>query len=459
MTQGQLDPVSRVDLVVRCVLSLQEEVLMDERVAELEARLRDLSRRIGQAKHAGRDPSGLVDQHRDLQKQLRLLQSESSVETPDADQTPLFRTQVITRVEDLDNIKDDYEALLVRSPTTSPFMSLYWLIPRFRHLCAQDYDLRFIAVYHRDGRLVGAAPLMIGVERWHLLRQEVLRFVGTSPHINNYLNSFLVDPKLAVNAMDLLTAVMWGMTHPETALVLDHISPFADGAMLRRRLLDDWHRDWMVLSGGQGYYGTLGTSFEAFVRQLPSKKARENLRRQPKRLREAFDCVECRSCDSTEDLEAFLSRLRLLSMWRQAQKGQRSSLSRDAEFASTVEGMSLMWEQGWVRTYELVCDGESAGLALGVVFGDTYFSCQRVFNPDFARFGVSHCLLAQIVDDCIAKGVRQINLVTGGESYKAEYFVPQRPCFSMVGLPTSHAARAKLLGRYALKSLWRWARR
>ena len=92
-----------------------------------------------------------------------------------------LRPRIYENLEDLENLRSDWEALLSQFPCTTSFSTLEWLIPWWRAFGSDD---RLQVVAFRDAleSLVGVAPLALGEERSFGSKLRLLRLMGDGSH-------------------------------------------------------------------------------------------------------------------------------------------------------------------------------------------------------------------------------------------------------------------------------------
>jgi len=236
-------------------------------------------------------------------------------------------------------------------------------------------------------------------------------------------------------------------------VILDHVSPFADGQAMRAHLLASAGRDWLMLQEEAAYYGPLGSSMEEFISLVPQLRRRNRIRQGDRRLREVFTSVEHRTPANAEEVLAGVSELISMSMRRHRAKGSDSTLSGEQEGAFLREAFDKLHAAGMLRLIELVCDGQVCATTAALVYRGNCYSYQVCIEPRFADYHPGHHVMVELIRRSIDEGLETFNFLTGSGQYKAEYFPRRTPPFSLIGLPPKGRARSTELLKRLLQSL------
>jgi CelD/BcsL family acetyltransferase involved in cellulose biosynthesis len=365
---------------------------------------------------------------------------------------PGLSVEVLTTAPELEQIRDAYEALLARSESPSPHLTLEWLLPWYRIYC-QDYDLHFVIVRGPEGSLVGAAPLMTGRERWKLLSRTVVRFLGTGQGLLGQFFACPTDPAYQEQALRCIAECLVGLLAEHDVALLEHVSPFADGTRLITSLLQVSEVDLLLTTREPSVYGDLPGSFAEFISTVQSKNRRNYLRRGERLLSGPDQQLTGEDCASEEELDAFLEVLMRFSMERQATKGRTSTWTSTRNQLARREIFGAFLRRGWLRLEKLSCEGQPIAARLGFAYRDTYFANQSGFDQAFATLRPSHCLYGRRIHLCIEEGLRHFCFGPGDSQYKRDYFPEALPDTNIAVLRKRGAGRAKEAAKLFVQSL------
>ncbi|MEN6303560.1 MAG: GNAT family N-acetyltransferase [Armatimonadia bacterium] len=392
---------------------------------DVKLRVQELSRAIAEAKAEGRDASDLIAQHQALRRQLT-----NGKPPPRKHGPPSLTLEVLTSLDGLP--PTDYEDLLAESETVSPFMTLNWLEPWYAAY-GGDYDLH-LAVVRQGDRLLAALPLMIGMERRHGLRRRVARFVGTGPGLRGNYFSMPLRSGAAEQTGDLLNEHLESLLDSVT-LVLQNLSPFADGTKTLRLLCRQPHRSISLTTQIGCVHGSLPDTFDKFIQSVPTATRRTSLRHGDAPLRQHGD-VEYRVCRRSEQIPEFLDSLGRLSVQRRAREGQQSTWAVRQNTEAREQVCARFLADDRLRLELLTYDKKPIAALIGFVYNNIYFCYNMALDQAFSDYQPGHLLLAWRIRQSIDEGLTGFNFLVGDADYKRQYFRQVLPELTATVLPS-----------------------
>lgn len=359
---------------------------------------------------------------------------------------------VLTSPDQVEAMRGEYDALLARSGSVSPHLTLEWLLPWYQ-VYGADYDLHFVTVREDTGRLVAAAPLMRGQERWKFLSRNVVRFLATGPGLLGQFFACPADPEPREATLGIIAEHLVSLLDHCDLVILDHLSPLVDGSALLAALRRQPTVDLLLASGEPTIYGDLPASFDDYVKSVHNKNRRNYLRRGDRLLTDSDSQLRGEDCVRLEDLDEYLELLAALSIERQATKGRISTWAKNQTWTARRLVFSAFLQRGWLRLERLLHAGQPIAARAGFVHGDTYFANQAGFNQQFHALRPSHILYGRRIRLSIEEGLRHFCFGPGYAEYKREYFPGILPNTSVTILPKSGSGRTKEATRLLLQSL------
>jgi CelD/BcsL family acetyltransferase involved in cellulose biosynthesis len=297
-----------------------------------------------------------------------------------------------------------WQEMATRSTQWSPFSSAayqkaWWT--EFGHTC----ELSVLVMEHGD-RVVGLAPLCR--DEWTgLVRVRALGGVALTDY---------GGPLCAPEAMPEVAAglVSWferevprGFLHlrdvrPELGLSFALLPPAEDAGL-----------ELMVRRDSTTALLPLPDSWDAYTAALPSKH-RHELRRKLRRLeRQYADATVRRATEATleRDLGSFVA------LHRQAigRKGAFMRAARVRFFTALAESFD---RAGWLRLNLLEADGSVLAATFGFTVRDVFYLYNMAFDPRTAAVSPGIVLVARVIQEAIAEGVRTFDFLRGAERYK-----------------------------------------
>lgn len=313
----------------------------------------------------------------------------------------------------------------------NPFISPAWF---HAWLSCQDGELQPWVVVVRDGEEVrGLLPLVTAPRQ----RPRRLRFAGG--RFGDYFHP--VSSADDEEAVALAVAHALGEKQRDWgALVLDNVDVAASWVDVLRRsstrrlaAMED-HREplpYIDLSGISSWDEYLATRSRSF---------RAHLRREL-RVLERDHAVRFRRSSNLAELGNDVSAFFDLHERRWETRG-RSSLSRGHVRRALSDFATRAFEAGWLRLWFLEVDDEPIAAWYGWQVGRRYAHYQSGLDPSWSRRSAGLVLLGRTIQDAIAEGAAEYDMLSGGEAYKQRFASGRREARSLVVTRAWHPLRA-----------------
>lgn len=323
---------------------------------------------------------------------------------------PGMITRIITSIDELNSMEQDWADLLARSIAHTPFQYLHYNQVWWSTLGGGEWsqgDPWIFAGYDRSNRLVGIAPLFLPYPD----RGE-LRLIG-SLEISDYLD-FIME---AEHASEFVETLLFELFEKE---------PFGTRRLILDNLLEESPSipliEQSVSAKGWGFSQQrmepapllmLPSSQEAYFEKLESKQRRE-FKRKMRRAAEYPARVSWRVENQPEDINSNME-IFLDLMGNDAAKRSFLTDAMKEHFRTLAVVGS---EAGWLHLAFLEVSGEP-------VFGYLYFVAQNrawvynsAFNPDHLALSPGWVLMGYLIQWAIEAGLEGIDFMRGDEAYK-----------------------------------------
>lgn len=325
----------------------------------------------------------------------------------------MMRTELVTDIKIFENLREEWNALLARSPCAGVFLRHEWLFTWWEVFGAPHRLFIMLCREKEGGELLGVLPAYR--ERRSAL-WRTLRLLG-SRHVSSDFLGMLVDPQHQGEVMKAIADRLRFQRAEWDLLDLDDLEP--RGALvnhLQYALGDDWKG--RISPGGSTRcpYIRLPADWETFLRTL-SKKMRSNVRYFRKALGKCGE-VEVERVDSVEGGEAALEDLmRLRREWLR-DRGYRWSCPPEAYRTFHARAWKRMLPEGLIRIRFLCLDGRRVAAAYVLRLGTSAYFYQTAFDKAYARHSVGSVLLGHIIEEAISEGCTRFEFLRGEENYK-----------------------------------------
>jgi CelD/BcsL family acetyltransferase involved in cellulose biosynthesis len=305
----------------------------------------------------------------------------------------------LTRIADLEALRDLWLDLFHRCPEATPFQRPEWLLPWCRRFAPEAVR---VVLVHAGGRLIGMLPLAISGSAARLLGEG----------ITDYLDA-LVDPEHEREALDGFA----GEIAAWSGCMLSALPPSSPLLrMPKPRDFDDvvtMNDVCPVLSLASG-----------ITHALPKEMAR-NLRRARARAetagRLAFVTADAaRRCELLEALFALHG----------ARWDGGGVLGDETVRAFHREASAAMLEAGLLRLHAVTLDDRIVAVVYGFATKDALYLYLQGYDPALAALSPGTLAVGFAIEEAAREGARAVDMLRGREGYKYRFGAVDRPTWS-----------------------------
>lgn len=339
---------------------------------------------------------------------------------------------IITSVEALRSIKDEWNALLERADGDTLFMTPAWTLT-WLQVSTEPIDLFTIAVYD-DAKLVGLVPFYLA--SLHILRFKRVRCLRITADLNtsSEYQDIVVDRAYEDAAIHLMARTLIEHRHLFSFVWV----PFTD---VQRGATDRFEQLFRLTN-----LRTRFRPFSFYTAELPRSKAafdaslspkqRNNIRRYKKRL--APSSVRLEDLAHTVPTEESFSTLTTLHEARWQEQGDIGAFRRKPAFAH------------FLRTFSASADGRRllhiptlfyADRAIAIRYGYTYksvfYEIQTGFSTEFSGCGIVNIDLA--IEHAIDHGFKAYDFLAYAGDYKQRFTAAPRSGRSLLAVANGAA--------------------
>ena len=345
--------------------------------------------------------------------------------------------------------------------TKGPFLAPEWLSIYAASMCNEQSSTRAgdfrLLVAHREGRLVGALPLVVERRRLAGVPARILRSLSDD-HSQRF--DVLLDPAHADDVARALVAHLasardWDAV--ELQVVLDD-NAAAHAIVAAARAANLPIGEWPSMVSP---YLTLPSSAAELDKQLGGK-FRGNLRRRAKKLEAEVGKITLERLDGS-DLSAVALDAALdegFALEAAGWKGDAgTAIACDPTLRSRYGALAHAFAaRGQLACYFLRAGDRRVAFHFALADADTYYLFKPGFDPALANFGLGHLLVDAVARDLIARGIRELDFLGDDMPWKRDWTDKTRShSFRYLFAPTARgralAAWKFTLAPYA-KRLW-----
>jgi CelD/BcsL family acetyltransferase involved in cellulose biosynthesis len=362
----------------------------------------------------------------------------------------------ITTTEGFRALEPEWNALLAKSRADCVFLTWEWLFTWWKHF-HPGRELAIIAV--RDGaELVGIAPFMLRTSRFAGLSFRSFEFLGNSTVGSDYLD-VIVDER---RRLDVLRALGDHLDGAGVRLDLAQLARGdADALTMAAALARAGWRRIEMQTHVCPFIELRGQTWPSYLETL-GRAHRANLRRRLRQTGGKFQVTFTRAETADERRGALRALIRLhLARWRE--RGVSEAFATPALVAFHDEITQRALERGWLRLYVLALDAVPVASLYGLRYGRVFSFYQSGFDPAFAKWSVGLITMGLAIEQAIAEGAEEYDLLHGDESYKFLWAREQRQLSRVELYPPSASdlavAGARVVTRTAKRVIRKLAQR
>jgi CelD/BcsL family acetyltransferase involved in cellulose biosynthesis len=331
--------------------------------------------------------------------------------------------------EALERLREEWNPLLLRSKANRVFLTWEWVSIWWRHF-GTGRDLRVLLLRDGGGVLRGIAPLYLDVKSTPLGKVRKIQFLGyggdANPDFLNFVFEAGWEDACMEAAWDALVArrAEWDLLKltdlceeaPEATLL-------PEGAEKRGLRV---HRFLDTVCP----YLPLPDDFEALLagfRPSLRKEIRYRLRKFQKEpgAEEVSFAAPGRTDEGIEVL-AHLHQLRM----EESKRG--GNFKRSTYFRFHRDLMEEFAKHGWLELRILRVNGKDAAANYAFLYDGVLYGYQMGLNPEFYKMSLGTVLLTRIVQDLIAAGYREVDMLRGRSHWKYRWTQRERRNWTFV---------------------------
>jgi len=330
----------------------------------------------------------------------------------------------------------EWDDLLARSASDTVFLTWDWLWTWWEVYGA---DLEpCVATVREDGRLVAAAPLKIEERRRYGLTFRQLEFIGTGRAV----------------CPDFLDLVVEAGRERELVPVL--VDALETGRRWDKLALTDVPEDSPVRAALTATLGAGGLRPRSEVGCVcpylplpatwPELEARltHNFRRNHRKKRRRLGAVLVQWRDGA-DVGAAIATLAQLHQERMETSGRGGNFRRPDYRAFHERFAERAARRGWLYVAFLERGGKAIAARYGFVYRGTYYAYQSGFDPAAADDSPGEVLLGMVIEDLIARGIREFNFLRGAQPHKFHWTDRRRETLHVDAWPRAPLSHALAL--------------
>ncbi|MBI4436484.1 MAG: GNAT family N-acetyltransferase [Candidatus Omnitrophica bacterium] len=328
--------------------------------------------------------------------------------------------RVIQTLREFYQVRGEWNALLDAAPRPNIFLTVEWL-GSWWSVFGRGNQLYLLLAYDKD-QLVGGVPFYLTRRKMKkILSVRELRFVGTGGLVCPDHLTGLVAPGYEEAVIQKVKDFLVSIQHEWDTMMLRDIDvedPFC------RRLGEELKGSGRALIekrlGEVAPYVQLdGQGWDTYVASLKDSM-QKNIRRRRTKLNREFQTTFVKAGNPStleQDMQNFME----LHGKRRISIGSADKFSFEAYRLFHSRLAQELAGRGRLHLSFLELNGKRVAVQYGFEYQGRLFAYQTGFDPAYKQSGVFQILMGYILEDCCKRGIREVDLLRGGENYKYDW--------------------------------------
>jgi CelD/BcsL family acetyltransferase involved in cellulose biosynthesis len=273
-----------------------------------------------------------------------------------------------------------------------------------------DRELVIAIVRNADGRVIAIVPLRLNKRRPFGLDIHYLEF----PDVPVPIRDVVIDPSgpadeildFLFQSLGKVLDIRWDYFHFREVLADSVLVPHEDLSLSNRRLVQRI-----------GHSHALDVSESGYLAKVLSSNARNNLRRNQKKL-EKLGTFEFRTVSEFPDLEAAYDEFLTTEAagWKSVSGGKRAIKLHADQTRFYYDLMKRLSSSGRCHIHLLYLNGEAIASDYCIISGDKSFSVKHGYDETYSKMAPGNLLRAYTIEYYEkSKSINTIDLVSGWE--------------------------------------------
>jgi CelD/BcsL family acetyltransferase involved in cellulose biosynthesis len=322
-------------------------------------------------------------------------------------------------------IRNEWNGLLKNSDSTSIFLTWEWIYIWWNVYGDDKKRSYILTARNTEGQLIGIAPCyLIQRKRFKYIPIKEIRFLGYGESVKPEYLDFITIPE---RRKDVITSFFDYFLDNGADWDVLNFTDLLESSQIIDSAKEMQQEEGIHLAQAKCAccpYSILPDSWETYIANL-SKNARYNIRRKARKLEREFDVKFFRWSDISS-IESAMHKLAELHTKRWKQKGLPHSFSDDKYNRFHQELAREFLKKDFLRLYVVEVEESIVAMLYCFKYEDKLLYYQSGYNPEFQQYSLGAVLFAYALEDAIAEGAREFDLLRGHHDYKNHWATEER---------------------------------
>ncbi|NJD52640.1 MAG: GNAT family N-acetyltransferase [Candidatus Methanoperedens sp.] len=341
-----------------------------------------------------------------------------------------MKIREINCVDEFKSIRETWNDLLGKSCDKNIFLTWEWFFKWWEHF-GTNKKLQILIIEDQDD-IIGIMPLLCSTYHTFLFSYNVVENIGIN--LSDYGGIFYSDiDESQINKMfDLIKNYL---NYNKLIIRFDQLP---DDSKFFKILHNQSFCNSLFVGEkktGVSSYLPVQSSLDDHLNKL-SKKFRKNLRRGEKDIQKNYGKIKFKKIITPNSLDKNLK-----DFWSLNQKKvnhQNLPYFTKTQMKFLTEVSKELANNGWLNLSFLDVNGQHASVVLGFEYEDRYYYYQTGSDPNYSSYSIGNIHILYILEDLIARGLKEFDFLRGDEAYKLRWQSLLRNNNRIVMMPKSY---------------------
>ena len=341
-----------------------------------------------------------------------------------------MKIEVITDTARFEELKDEWNNLLMQSNSTSIFLTWEWLYYWWLHFRNKNKLFIIIVRNKTSGQMIGIAPLYLKKNQFFKnLSLKKLKLLGSEKVDSEFLD-FIIYPGMEEAVSELICKFLNEKSSEWNVLELNEIEESSSLNCFVRRKFSETFKT-VNLRNHSCLYIKLPNDYELFLKML-GYRMRKNLRWATREL-EAKHKISLQIQRDEKLMRESIAELFDLHSRRFISKNKsKSNFSGDKVKSFHHEISTTFLKRGWLKFYFLLNDKKPNASLYAFKYKDRVFCYQSGFDPFWHKWSIGSVLFGYAIKDSIKEGLSEFHFLSGEQEYKKRWTETEKKMVSLI---------------------------
>ncbi|HEX6824586.1 MAG TPA: GNAT family N-acetyltransferase [Candidatus Sulfotelmatobacter sp.] len=350
-------------------------------------------------------------------------------------------TQTYNSLEQLEQLRSQWEGLLAHYPLATTFSTPEWLLSWWRSF-GQHQELLAIGAFV-DSSLVGFAGLSLTSASAGAIPLRILRLMSDGSQDSDNLD-LPVRSGFESDFAEALVGILEAQKQRWDVGYFNLMPAQSPGVAALRQVLE--RKGWLTFGTNSPASAiALPETWEQYLKQLSSNE-RAKVGPRSRRLEKKYS-VRIRKCEDPQELDALLQVLYELHRKSWQARGLPGTLHVPSRRRFYGELARSLLQKNLLEFWVLELNGKVVAAQFGFRHGTAVFCLQEGFDAEYASDSVGFVLRSQVIRNLISQGIRRYDFLGGTDEFKKRWGAERDDYFNL------SFARPRSKGAAYLRSL------